>query len=81
MLPQHLPKSIHHLLQLIQPQLALPSPAFLEIVPQLLQSLVDLLVLRQQLQLLAERRHLARQHGEDVRLLDAVVRLQMRAEV
>lgn len=73
MLPKHLPKPIHNHLQLSKPQLPLPSPALRDIRLKLLQSVVDLLVLRQQLQLFAESRHFLRQDWEDVPLFDRVV--------
>ena len=73
MLPKHLPKPIHHNLQLAKPQLALPSPALRDISFELLQPVVDLLVLRQQFQLFAERRHFLREDREDVLLFDRVV--------
>lgn len=73
MLPQHLAKSVHHGLQLAKPQLALPSSALCDIRLELLQPVVDLLVLRQQLQLFAERGHFLREDGEDVLLFNRVV--------
>ena len=73
MLPQHLPESIHHRLQLAEPQLALAGPALGDVRLELLQAVVDLLVLRQQLELFGKRRHLLRQYGKDVPLFDRVV--------
>jgi hypothetical protein len=73
MLPKHLPKPIHHNLQLAKPQLALARPTLRNIRFELLQPVVDLLVLRQQLQLFAERGHFLREDGEDVLFFDRVV--------
>jgi hypothetical protein len=73
MLPQHLPKSIHHGLQLSKPQLALPSPALRDIRLELLQPVVDLFVLCEKFQLFGESGHFFREHGENVPLFDRVV--------
>lgn len=73
MLPQHLPKSIHHRLQLPKPQFSLPSPTLRDIRLELLQPVVDLFVLREQFQLFGEGRHLFRENWEYVSLFDRVV--------
>ena len=73
MLPQHRAKSIHHRLQLAEPQLALAGPALRDVRLELFEADVDLLVLRQQLELFGKRRHLLRQYGKDVPLFDRVV--------
>jgi len=73
MLPQHLSKSVHHCLQLAEPQLALAGPALGDVRLELLQAVVDLLVLREQLELFGKGRHLLRQYGKYVPLFDRVV--------
>ena len=69
MLPQHRPKRIHQTLHLAQPQLLLPRLALSQVLLELLQTRMDLLVVREQLQLLPERRLFPRKDGEDVLLL------------
>lgn len=73
MLPKHFPKSIHHLPQLRKPQLPLTQPTLRNIRLELLQPVVNLLVLREELEFLAESGHFLRQHGENVPLFDRVV--------
>ena len=73
MLPKHLPKSIHNRLQLPKPQFTLPSPALRNIRLELLQSVVDLFVLREQFQLFGECWHLFGEDWEYVPLFDRVV--------
>ena len=73
MLPKHTPKSIHHTLQLPKPQLPLPSPTFRNIRLELLQSIMNFFMLREQFQLFGESRHLLGEHGENVSFFDRVV--------
>ena len=72
-LPQNLAKPIHNLPQLSKSQLALPVSALSKVRLEFVQPIVDLLVLREQLELFAERRHFFRENGEDVPLFDGMV--------
>ena len=80
-LPQNRAESVHNLLQLLEAQLLFAAAARLNVRLQHDEALVDVPVVRQQLQLLAEGRHLARQYGEDAPLLDRVVYRQVLAEL
>lgn len=55
MLPQHLSKTVHDVLQFGQPELALAGTALFQILCQLVQPLVNLLVLCKEFQLFLER--------------------------
>lgn len=81
MLPKHVPKPIHNLLQLAQPQLSRPARTIFKILLQNIKPLVNLLMLSQQLELLPERWHFLSEHGENVLLLDGVVHGEVVAEV
>lgn len=81
MLPQHLPKPIHHLLQLLHPQLPLPTPALAQVLLQLFQTRVDLSMLAYQLGTLvsAEHRHALGQLREYMALFYQVVGFELGA--
>lgn len=81
MLPKHGPKPIQQALHLPQLQLPLPTPALGKPDLQLVQTLVDTLVVREEVQLFAESRHALRQQGENVLFFDGVVHGQVVAEV
>lgn len=80
MRPQHLPKRIHEPHHLLPLQINLAAAALGQILLQLLQTLVDLPVLRDERQFAPELRHPFREHGEDVLLFDGVVEVELRAE-
>jgi hypothetical protein len=73
MLPQHTPKGIHHSPQLRKSQLPLPGSTLRKVRLELIQPVVDLLVLRKELELFPESGHFLREDGEDVLLFDGVV--------
>jgi hypothetical protein len=73
MLPQDGAECVENSLEFIHAQLPLSTPAFAEIGFQLVESLVDLLVLSEQLEFFGKGGHLASKDGEDVALLDGVV--------
>lgn len=80
MFPQHIPKPIHKPLHLLPLQVNLATPALGQIILQLLQTLVDLPVLREEVQFTPELGHPFREHREDVLPLDRVVEVELRAE-
>jgi hypothetical protein len=75
--PKHAAERIHNSAQLRKPQLSLPGPTLCKVRLELVQTVVDLLVLREELELFPERGHFLREDGEDVLLFDGVVYSEM----
>lgn len=80
-LPQNLPEAIHQHLQLLKPKVPLAILARPQILDEFFETRVDLLVLRQQFELLPERRLLLGQDREEVALLDTMVHLKLAGEL
>ncbi len=81
MLPQDRPKAVHDLLQLTHSQLPLATLTLLKILFEHLQPVVYLLMLREELQLFSELRHLLCQNGEDVLFFDGMVDCEVVGEL
>ena len=62
-------KTVENILELIQPQVSRRRPDFLKIRLELIDASVDLFVLREKLELLAESGHFLCENGKDVLLL------------
>ena len=74
--PQDVLPGVHQLLDLVHPQVARAAAAVAEIRLQLVHPRVDLLVLRDEGEVLLERGHPRGEPREHVRLLDVVVHRQ-----
>jgi hypothetical protein len=79
--PKHIPKPIHQPFHLLPLQINLAGAALPQILLQLLQTLMDLPMLGEEVQLAPELGHLFCEDGEDVLLFDGVVEVELGAEV